>query len=498
MKILMVSSEVFPFAKVGGLGDVIPHLSTALSSRGHDVKIFMPRYYRIDRVLLDRHPAPLEIRLGEEQLWGALYHSELPESDLDIWFLEHEGLFGRQGIYGDEQNRDFPDNIKRFAVLSKAAFSLCRQIQWFPDIIHSHDWASGLVQTYLKSHEATGQFLECAGVFSIHNIGYQGIFPADDLPVLGFGWEDFHSLGLEYHQKISTLKSALVCADQLTTVSPNYAREILAPELGFGMDGVLRERQSDLSGILNGMDYDEWNPGRDQHIPYPYDVESLQNKALNKNFVQQEANLEISTRPPMIGIVSRLVSQKGFALLMGESGEHLRKICRELDLQMVILGTGEDWIEESIRQVASEVPNLRAYIRYNEKMSHVIQAASDFFLMPSLYEPCGLTQMYALRYGTLPIVSPTGGLLDSVSDIIANPGTGTGILIEGSGENGRDITEESLFESISRAVSLWQNRREDYVAAQKRGMAIRFSWDVAALGYEEVYRNAIARRKTRK
>jgi starch synthase len=489
MKILMVSSEVYPYAKVGGLADVIPDLSMALSRRGHEVVILMPRYYRIDRVLLDRHPAPLEIRLGEDEIWAALYHTELPGSDVGIWFLEHEELFGRAGIYGDESNTDFPDNLRRFAVLSKAAFSLCRLLQWYPDVIHSHDWATALSQTYLKSHEDAGQFKECAGVFSIHNIGYQGLFPADNLSALGFGWDDFHPLGLEYHKQISTLKSALVCADGITTVSPNYAQEILSPELGFGMDGVLSQRREVLSGILNGTDYGQWDPSRDQLIPYPYDVDSLENKALNKNFVQQEAGLEISARVPMIGIVSRLVTQKGFALLLGENGANLRRICGELGLQIIILGTGEGWIEDSIRKAASDHPNLRAYIRYNEKMSHVIQAASDFFLMPSLYEPCGLTQMYALRYGSLPIVSPTGGLKDTVKDIGSDP-EGTGIIIDPA------MGEDELYNALQQAVELWTNRRDRYSLAQKRAMAVRFTWEDAASEYERAYLNAIDRRRS--
>ncbi len=484
----MVSSEVHPYAKVGGLADVIPHLSTELARMGHDVKILMPRYYKIERVLLDRHPAPLKISLGEREIWTALFSTAIPESNVEVFFLEHEDFYGREGIYGDEKNRDFPDNLLRFAALSMAPFPLCGLLNWYPDIIHSHDWATALTQTYLKSHENRGEFNNTAGVFSIHNIGYQGLFPADQLGTLGFGQGDFHPLGLEYHGKISTLKSALVTADAVSTVSPNYALEIQQPRLGFGMDGVLSARANPVEGILNGMDYDAWDPSRDQLIPYPYDMQSLENKSLNKNYVQQEANLEISTRPAMIGLVSRLVSQKGFALLLGKNGDNLRRICSELDLQIVILGTGEDWIEEGIVKVASEMKNLRAYIRFNEKMSHVIQAASDFFLMPSLYEPCGLTQMYALRYGSLPIVSPTGGLKDSVRDISQGSG-GTGILIE------EEMGEQHLFTALERAVDLWHNRQELYKEVQRRAMEQRFDWAGAAEQYEGLYARALETRR---
>lgn len=481
MKILMVSSEVYPYAKVGGLADVVPNLSRELDRQGHEVIILMPRYYQIDRLLLERHPAPLSIHLGDQEFWAAVYHQTMADSHVEVYFLEHEQLYGREGIYGPPSGGDFPDNATRFALLSKASFQLCRLLGWYPDIIHSHDWPSALTSTYLAHQEHSGEYLHTKSVFTIHNIGYQGRFTADLSHQLGFGMEEAEQIGLIFHEELNFLRSALVNAHSISTVSPHYAKEILSPQTGFGMEDILNRRNTVLRGILNGMDYETWNPASDQNLPYPYDAGELANKALNKNFVQQESGMEISARPPLIGMVSRLVDQKGFDTLLGSEGVNLNRICRELDLQMIILGTGDPAIEESLRRAANHHSNLRVYLRYNEKMSHIIQAASDFFLMPSHYEPCGLTQMYALRYGSVPVVSRTGGLVDTVVDIDEDPSEGTGILI------GSPMSEDALFEALKRSVQLWQQQRSSYEATQRRGMHLRFDWKHSADAYVAMY-----------
>lgn len=477
----MVSSEVYPYAKVGGLADVVPNLSRELNRQGHEVIILMPRYYQIDRLLLERHPAPLSVHLGEEEYWTGLYHQTMTDSHVEVYFLEHEQLYGREGIYGPPSGGDFSDNPIRFALLSKAAFQLCRLLGWYPDIIHSHDWPSALTATYLARQEHSGEFLHTRSVFTIHNIGYQGRFPQELIHGLGFGMKEAEHLGLIFQGELNFLRSALVNAHKISTVSPHYAEEILSPGAGFGMEDILNSRRKDVRGILNGMDYDTWNPAADQNLPYPYDVTELANKALNKNFVQQEAGMEISARPPLVGMVSRLVDQKGFDILLGPDGSNLDRICRELDLQLIILGTGDPAIEKSLRQAGDRYNNLRVYIRYNEKMSHIIQGASDFFLMPSRYEPCGLTQMYALRYGNLPVVSRTGGLADTVVDIDENPSEGTGIILESP------MSEDALYEALKRSVQLWQQQRSSYETAQRRGMHLRFDWKHSADAYGEMY-----------
>lgn len=487
LNILMVTSEAYPYAKSGGLADVIPNLAQELASLGHSVKIVMPRYYGITRDLLEKHPAPLGIPMGSTELWAGVFHTHIPETSVEVYFIEHEELYGRDGIYGDSQVPVYPDNAKRFAVLCRASFQLCKLLQWFPDIIHGHDWTAGPAMAYLKTIESAGPFRHTRGVFTIHNIGYQGIFPPEDFPQLGLSPEDFTRRGFSYHNNMCYLQAGLVNADLVTTVSPGYAQEVLEPELGFGMDGILRKKGTYFQGILNGMDYSVWNPGHDQLIPYPYDFRTLENKGLNKNLIQEEAGLPISAKTPLIGIVSRLVTQKGFKTMVEEDGRVLREICN-LPAQVLVLGTGEPWIEKALVALADEIPNLRVYIRYNEKMSHLIQAASDFFLMPSLYEPCGLTQMYALRYGTIPIVSPTGGLKDTVVDVPQNPTTlsdrdqeATGFYLP------EPLTAQGMIDGIQRAIGYYTSNPAMIREMQIRGMKLRFDWKVAAREYLDFY-----------
>ena len=483
MNIIMISSEVFPFAKTGGLGDVVPQLSEALSGIGHDVKILMPLYGSIDRSVLTRLPSSLTVQIAGVNYSAGLYRKELTGGST-VYFLDYEPFYGRSNIYVDESGNDYPDNLLRFALLSRAVFALCSSMNWRPDIINAHDWSSALAMTWLRK-EQQGFFAETSGVFSIHNIGYQGIFDFDQFPTLGFSQGEYQGLGFAYYEKISLLRSALACADSIVAVSPQYAREILGDEFGFGMQDLLRKRRDRLSGILNGADYNVWNPESDKLIPHRFDSGNMADKARNKRTLQEEHGLESSDRPPLIGIVSRLVTQKGFKLLLGEEGSNLRRICTELDIQLIILGLGEAWIEEALQEIAAEQDNFSVIIGYNEQTSHLIQAASDFFLVPSLYEPCGLTQIYALRYGSLPIVSRVGGLLDTVIDIDDD---GTGILIGTASDI--DLNSESIFHALDRACKLWQNRQH-YLLAQQQAMEKRFTWEQAAQKYTEIYKGTI-------
>ncbi len=485
MKILMVSSEVFPHAVAGGLAEVIPNLSRELSTAGHQVKILLPRYYNIDRLLLEKHPEPMSVQLGEKQYWTELYKLTLANSEVELYFLDCEQLYGRDGIYGEKNRGEYPDNLERFALLSRSTFHLCRLLGWYPDILHAHDWPTALCMTYLKHYENSYRFEKTRGIFSIHNFGYQGLFPGDQLPATGFDMDEFVSAGFEFHGRINLMKSALINADAISTVSRGYAREIQSKEYGFGLQGVISRRTSVLRGILNGCDYETWNPSRDQHIPCRFDDDSMENKALNKNFLQEEAGLEMSSRPPLIGMVSRLVDQKGYRMLLGKNSANLRRICTNLDVQLIVLGTGEKWIEEGLREAAAEFPNLRVYIHYNEKMSHIIQAASDFFLIPSLYEPCGLTQMYALRYGSIPIVTRTGGLRDTIIDFDEDPEKGNGILID------LPLDEDKIYHAVEKACALWKDNKSRYDGLQKKTISARFSWKEAASKYLNLYSDTI-------
>ena len=482
MKIIMIASEVFPYAKAGGLGDVVPQLAIALANAGHGVKILMPLYKEIDRSTLRPLPTTLTVQLAGKTYKTALYYCEL--AGVQVYFLEYDPFFSRDGIYVDANNHDYPDNLLRFSFLSKSVFFFCRQFNWLPDIIHAHDWPSALAMTYLKEGKEEG-FSHCAGVFSIHNIGYQGIFDYSGRATIDISPEDCPALGLEHYDNISLLKSALHCADHIVAVSPHYAQEILGEELGFGFHTLLRERKNQLSGILNGTDYTVWNPASDPLIPHPYDLANIEQKKLNKKAAQRRYGLEVSETSTLVGMVSRLVTQKGFNFLLGKNGNNLRQICRELDLQLLILGSGESWVEEGLRAIAAEQDNLSVIIGYDEGGSHLIQAASDFFLIPSLYEPCGLTQMYALRYGSIPIVSQTGGLIDTVSDIGKHPNSGTGIIIE------KNLSSQTLFNALAQAVQLWAEDRQGYHRMQQRGMLQRFTWEKAAGEYQQVYQSCL-------
>lgn len=487
----MISSEIFPFAKAGGLGDVVPQLSEELARSGHEVKVLMPRYGSIETADLERLPFLLEPTLAG-RTWSTAVYRYVMDGGAELYFLDQEELFASRGMYVDEAGQDYPDNLCRFGLLSKAVFPLCRSLAWQPDVIHGHDWHAALAMTWLRGErQNSAHFAGTISVFTIHNIGYQGIFDYGELPVLGLSEADYRGLGFEYYGKICLLRSALYCADRISTVSPTYAREILSDTYGFGMQDILRERSSRLSGILNGADYSVWDPGSDELIPHRYDGENIGGKGLNKADVQAEYGLELSEDRPLVGIVSRLVTQKGFAVLLGDGGENLRRILSGLDLQLVVLGSGEPWIEEAFRSIAAEQENLGLLVGYDETMSHRIQAASDFFLVPSLYEPCGLTQIYALRYGSLPVVSRTGGLLDTVVDIDENPASGTGILINKTNETPPEQADalfsgEDIFQALRRALALWQDRQR-YLETQQRAMGQRFGWKEAGTEYLRMY-----------
>jgi len=490
VKVLMVTSEAVPFAKAGGLGDMVSALAVELSRQGHDVRLVMPRYYGIDKTALEPIPGPLGVPVGFGEQWCGLYRSVLPGSEVPVYFLDHERLFGRNGIYGTKAEPDFPDNPERFTLLSRGAFQLGKRLDWIPDVMHVHDWPSSLVPVYLQTWESSGPFAATASVLTIHNLGYQGIYPKDSISFTQLGWEHFHGAGFEWHDSLNLLKAGLSSADLLTTVSPTYAAEIQTPFFGHGLDGLLRRRGADLFGVLNGIDYGVWNPETDETIPHRFSHRDLSGKARDKVELQRRLQLVADEDVPLIGMVTRLVDQKGVGALAGPSYGSLYGICADFAVQVAILGSGDAWCEAELHSLASRLPNLAVRIGYDDALAHLIEAGSDFFLMPSAYEPCGLNQMYSLRYGTLPIVRRTGGLADTVEPYVEATGEGTGFLFE-------QLTPRAIYDTVGWAVWTWFNRRTHVRAMRKRAMQRRFSWQGSAKSYGELYQRAVDRRAGR-
>jgi len=486
LKVLMVTSEVVPFAKTGGLGDMVAALASELSRQGHDVRVVLPRYYSVDIACLQRIGGPLGVPLGVEEEWCAVYQSRLPDVDVPVYFLDHEGLFGRDGIYGTKTEPSFRDNLRRFALLNRGAFQLCRSLDWIPDVMHVHDWPAALVPVCLYASE-DGPFANTGSMLTIHNLGHQGGFPEEDFRHFRLPPELYTTAGFESPDGINMLQAGINNADILTTVSPTYAEEIQTPEFGCGLDKLLRQREPDLFGVLNGMDYETWNPETDLHIAANYSHEDLSGKAVNKAELQAAMGLEVDPAVPVFAMVSRLAEQKGFGELCGPTHGSLFSICNRLELQFVILGTGEAWCEEELTVLDEKLPNLSVALEFNDPLAHLFEAGADFFLMPSAYEPCGLSQMYSLRYGTLPIVRRTGGLADTVENFNQDTGEGTGFVFD-------QLNPRAIANTVGWAVWTWYNKPEDIVTMRRRAMQVRFPWDASARRYAELYRWAIDRR----
>ncbi|MDR2729456.1 MAG: glycogen synthase [Treponema sp.] len=493
MKILMISSEAVPWVKTGGLADMVSSLSINLAKLGHNVRIVIPRYYPIDRSNLKMLPGAMGTPLGggiEE--WSAVYTTVMPgttrKNPVKVYFIDHEIYFGRDGVYGCPSESDFIDNPRRFTFFCRAAFQLCRKTRWFPDVLHAHDWPAAIAPVYLKFTERvsgrTGGFENTVSILTIHNLGYQGIYNKDNFNYTGLGWDVFYNGGFEDWNMLNMLKAGLYSSDKLNTVSPNYAEETKQQAHGFRLDGVLRYRGADYSGILNGIDHKVWNPEKDKLIPEAYSVKNMAGKAKAKEELQKEFGLPQDAAVPLIGMVTRLTDQKGVGELFGPAYGPAWAICRDMNLQMVLLGSGEAWCENEIKSLASRLPNFKCRIGYSEKASHLVEAGSDFFLMPSLYEPCGLNQMYSLAYGTLPIVRRTGGLADTVENYNEATGGGTGFMFD-------QLNPSSIYNTVGWAVWAWYNRREHIEKMRLRGMKKDFSWEQSAAQYVELYEKTI-------
>jgi starch synthase len=480
LNILFVSPEVHPFAKTGGLGDVSGALPRALKELGHDVRVMLPKYRSVDQAKRAVKPMgrTVTVTVGPKTLTGELHESRLHRS-MPVYMVDQRDYFDREGFYGDAHG-EFHDNAERFIFFNRAVLEACKSLDFQPDIIHCNDWQTGLIPCYLQTLYNSDPFFEnTRTVFSIHNLGYQGNFDKRAIPAAHLPWDLFTLEGVEFYGQFSFLKTGLVYADVLATVSKTYRREILTPEHGFAMDGVLRHHQDKLFGILNGVDYREWDPQNDAHIKTRYGPKSLKGKPECKKSLLRKLSLPIKEKTPLICMVTRLSPQKGIDLVVQSFSELMA-----LDAAWVILGSGEADYENFFKdQDRKNEGRFRFVSGFDEKLAHQIIAGSDLLLMPSKYEPCGLTQMYALRYGTVPVVRRVGGLADTVKSFQPGNSRGTGFLF-------KHAEAGELLRSLKKALALY-SRKKDWRTLMRNGMKQDFGWDRAAKHYDRLYRRTL-------
>jgi starch synthase len=477
MRVLYVTPELTPIVKTGGLGDVAGSLPAVLKELGTDARILLPGYTRALDAL---SPTALT---GEVQVLPGLppvqiLRARLPDSGTPVYLVHCPELYQRDGgPYQDAEGAEWPDNAIRFGLFSRVAAWLgtsATPIDGHPDIIHCNDWQTALVPAYLRFAPDRS----ARTVLSIHNMAFLGEFSGDLVDTLGLPRDGYHTDGFEFHGHLSFLKAGLQFADKLTTVSPTYTREIQQPAFGFGLDGVLRQRRDDLHGILNGIDDAEWNPDVDSHIAQTYNVDTLQNKSLNKQALRAQMGLDDDDATPLVGMVCRLSAQKGIDLALGAMHQ-----LADRPFQVVVLGSGSRVLEGELRTLSQAAPGRFAFTsEFNEGLAHLIEAASDMFLMPSLFEPCGLNQMYSMRYGTIPIVRRTGGLADTVTN--ATPENlrarqATGVVFD-------DANVDGVTWALGRALDLYENVT-DWRSMQEAGMQSDWSWTRSARAYQQLY-----------
>lgn len=465
-----------PYAKTGGLADVSAALPKALAAKGHEVICFLPRYGSIP-FPPGRFVGSVHVPVDSLHRSAGFYESELSPG-LTVIFVEHPPLFDRAGLYGDAAG-DFPDNALRFAFFGRAVLEFCRSRGYRPDVFHAHDWQAGLIPVYLKAFYADDPTLyRMPSVFTIHNLAYQGRFPVETLSALGLSWSLATQDALGFEGGINYMKGGLLFSEMVTTVSPTYAREIQTAEFGQGLEEVVRSRAEDLVGILNGADYDEWDPRRDPHIAAPYDETDHVGKVVCKQALLREFGLATEPDLPLIGIISRLVHQKGYDLVCAALEPLLAR-----GLRMVVLGTGEAEVEAGLREFARRDPSRFAVrFQYDSGLAHRVEAGADMLLIPSRFEPCGLTQLYSMRYGTIPIVRATGGLADTVQPRDARGKEGTGFVFEHA-----DVT--GLMWAIDTALFAY-DRPGPWSDLMRRAMTRDFSWGLSAERYGVVYSQA--------
>jgi len=480
-KILYISSEAFPLIKTGGLGDVAGSLPAALLQNNQDIKLFLPAYPKVIAGI--KNPKVIATT-SYYNFSASILESRLPGTNVKVWLLDCPAIFDRPGgPYTDHHGESWHDNALRFSVFCYAAVEISMDklgLSWKPDVVHCNDWQSGLVPALLNSYENRP-----ATVFTIHNLAYQGVFEKQTFYDLELPPELWNMEALEFYDQLSFIKGGLAFADKINAVSPTYASEILQPAFGYGLDGLLKKRHADLSGILNGIDEKIWNPGTDQYLPHKYNRRSLNKKILNKTALQKELSLPIDNTIPIIGMVSRLVEQKGLEIIIQSLNSLL-----SMPLQLVILGSGETHYEIELTKWAQQYPEkLKVVIGYDEALAHKIEASSDIYLMPSTFEPCGLNQLYSLRYGTLPVVTAVGGLADTVHDADEEN-------IKNNIANGfilKQQTSSSLINTISYAIALYK-KNTVWKQLQVNAMSRDYSWQTSAKHYIDLYQQALKKR----
>lgn len=476
MKIVIAASEVTPFARTGGLGDVVGTLPKALKRLGLDCMVLMPKYKGIDdeRFGLKLMEAQLDVSVSNKIIKARIYTTFI-DSNIPVYFIENRDYFHRDGFYGTN-GKDYQDNAERFAFFSKGCLSLLKEIGIYADIIHCNDWHTALIPIYLKTICKDDEFFKgLKTLLTIHNAAYQGIFDYHSIDIMGLPHDLFTTSGIEYYGKINLLKGGIIFSDIITTVSNTYAKEIQTEWYGCGLDSVLRRRKDDLYGIINGIDYNDWNPAEDRFIIKQYSIDDLSGKEACKKDLLSIYGLEFKMDRPVIGIISRLDEQKGFDLIE-ESIDELM----ELDMQMCILGIGMERYHRFLYNLADRhKEKVGVRIAFDNPLAHKITAGADIFLMPSRYEPCGLNQLHSLKYGTIPVVRDTGGLADTIKgyDPVGEKGNGFKFV---------SYTGASLLKSISSAINLYKDK-EKWQKLMKNGMKEDYSWERSAMEYLKLY-----------
>ncbi len=482
MNIAYVTPEIEPFARTGGLGDVMGALPKSMEKLGHRVSLFMPLYKHIDQKGFSVNPTRMTVAvpMPDRTSLGLVYLTYVPGTRIPVYFIENKGYFERKELYKDPATgKDYKDNCERFAFFSRAVLETMKALGQPPDILHAHEWQAALAPTYLKTlYRDDAFFKNTLTVFTIHNLAHQGLFPKEDMPFTGLDMSYFNLRQLEYYGQINLLKTGIVFADLVTTVSRQYAQEIQTEEYGRGMEGVLQERSKDLFGIVNGVDYEVWNPEKDKFIASRYGLKNLEGKKACKGHLQRKCGLE-ERDVPVIGWIGRLVEQKGVDLLV-EVWEEMM----ELDLEFILLGTGDKPYEEALKEKASKYPGKASInIGFDNCLSHEIEAGADMFLMPSKFEPCGLNQLYSLKYGTVPIVRRTGGLVDTVDEQV--------------GFTFNSASASEMLEAVKRAVVAYRNSSQ-WTELVRRGMLQDWSWEHSGLEYIKLYREGLNRKRATK
>ena len=483
MKVLFATSEVSPYSRAGGLADVSHTLPLALARMGHEVLITSPKYRQSRNIkpplkILDTN---LEVPISWMKKPAQICQARL-DNQVTVYLIGRDDLYDREGLYGNEYG-DYQDNAERFIFFSRAVLELCLALDLRPDLIHCNDWQTGLIPVYLKTLYAQIPSLgSTASLFTIHNLGYQGLFWHYDLHLTGLSWDLFTPKGLEFFGKMNLMKAGIVYADILNTVSPNYRKEILTPANGFGLDGVLKTRENDLYAVLNGVDYQIWDPSQDPFLPAVYSPDDLENKKICKSHLQDLFHLKKKGEIPVVAFISRLLDRKGLDLVT-----RIFPRLMELELEIILMGQGLEQYQTWAMEMAEKYPGLIGLeMGYNGPLAHRIQAGADFLLMPSRYEPCGLDQLYGLKYGTIPIVRAVGGLEDTIEDY--NPQTD-----QGTGFKFKEYEWEKLLQTTQRALSVYRDKSR-WKRLIQRAMNQDFSWEKSASQYQSPYQKAMAKK----